>query len=373
MTNRKPDELSALDELLKIGDGRKADDEENRREMKKIQHAISVSIYGRMVKFFLVLAGICAGTYLVLSVVSYGLGYNPKKAESFDFPEDYGDLSEFGTLMQTFSGLFMPDSYVAVHPFANIRKTGLGNYEIDASFGHVEDGYDGGSNGVIRIRWGEMSLVFSGGTTMPTLVYPMPFTDGMAPQSLTEDVEELPDSAYLYVSLVFDEVKGITEMYNYMDQYENSVFSYLATFSEEVQPPLGLDLAWTMGYGTDEAFDEKYPNFYYRSEVGDSKTLDPDAVRECYQSRIRLMLDNPDFLELAFGLVSWPHAQQKLIVRKLEQELEKSTEEITFIGCRAKVKKQDLLNMIDGGDLKYIRVHKASYSKFPEEALPRYD
>ncbi len=347
-----------LDELLNL------EVETSHKELKKIERGISKRIYRKTGGFVLVIAALLVLLVFLVSQLTYLSQFNPKTSVNFTLDNRKNDMDEFGLLMQTFVGMFMPDNYMYVD--GGVKKTGFGNYEISAAFGSREDGYRGKNNGNIVIKWEKMYMESAGESPFMIFSYPAPFTSGEKPGELLAEVEELPDSSYLTVSLMFKEEKNIEQMYDFMKNYGGSYrYTYLTTYSAEGAIPIGLDMERVSGYDVDGEFSEKYPDFY--SEPRTDQPLDKEAVANCYHSRIRLLMDNPEFFRLACtvyeDLGTW---MKETLDRCMQQELAKGTDEITFIACRGRIKKKDLLRLIESDEVSLIKVHKVSLSDFPE-------
>lgn len=365
-----------LDKLLDMaGDIRETTDineDQQKRAMKKIESGIARNIYWRITKFLLVLTAVLAAGFFAVSQLSYINRFDPQKSVNFQLEDQFGDAPEFSLLLQTFSDMFMPESYL--YMAGPMKKTGFGNYELDADFGLVDKGYKGGStNGVVCIKNDEMSLEFNDGTRFYPMSYPLPFTSGETPQALTKRIEELPDSAYVAASIVFREPKSIAQMYDYTSVYrEDSRFYYLATYVGEHTPqvPMGLGLIRIAGYDVGGAFGEAYPKLYY--DLSREENLDVSAVVDCYHSRLRLLLDNPEFLDMAIGLFENMDGQKQELKDKMSQELNKGAEEITFLACRGSFKKKDMLDILADENVAMVRVHKVSLSGFSDESV-RFD
>lgn len=361
-----------LDKLLDMaGDmGVTADinEDEQKRAMKKIESGIARNIYWRIAKFLFVLAAVVAAGIFAVSQLSYMNRFNPQKTANFQLEEQFGDAPEFSLLLQTFSDMFMPESYL--YMAGPVKKTGFGNYALEADFGPVDKGYKGGpTNGVVCIKNDEMFMEFNDGRRFYPISYPLPFTSGETPQALTERIEELPDSAYVAASIVFREPKSVAQMYDFTSTYRNdSRFYYLATYVGEHTPqvPMGVGLAHIAGYGVGGAFGEAYPNLYY--DLSREENLDVPAVVDCYHSRLRLLLDNPEFFDMAMGLLGDMDGQKQALKDKMSEELAKDAEEITFLACRGSFKKKDMLHILTDGNVSMVRVHKVSLSEFFDES-----
>lgn len=355
---------TALEDFLKL------DEDRSHKELKKIERGISAKIY-RKTAVVIVLGAV---TVLLLTFLTSQLAYlthfNPKTSATFTLDNDNDDIHEFGLLMQTFVGMFMPDTYINVHDFGDcVKKTGFGNYEINAALGPKEVGYKGYTNGKVVIKWEKMYLESASDIPVPYFSFPAPFTWGEEPMDLLERVEELPDSSYLTVSLMFEEEKSISQMYDFMKSCEpSSRFMYLTAYAKEGAIPIGLDMEPVSRYGITGELAERYPDFY--NEFTADKPLDQEAVANCYHSRIQLLIDNPEFFQLAMTKFAPTTSQEEKLNTHLQQELEKTADEITFIACRGYIKKADMLRMIESGELSLIDVHNVSLSGFSENQWP---
>lgn len=169
---------------------------------------------------------------------------------------------------------------------------------------------------------------------------------------LKRNIEELPQSAVLDVSITFNEKKPLAIIDELRNNYPNSIFRWAAVGwiieSDEFSSSCyGIPLqAQYFRYGKDI---EQYPNIYLLQV--DSKNLEI-----YYHSVLQMMKDNKEYYEMA--LSSHPYYSIDL----LERQIKEAEDGVEIIGVNATIKKDDLLDMINRDLTTKISVHDVRLS-----------
>lgn len=327
---------------------------------KKIKKGIRKQIYTQVTIMLVIAALIFAGGTLGISLLLNAGSYNPRKS-SPALTED-GEYYDFHLLMSTFLGLYYSDiSYVPV--LENSKAKGFGSYDVTVKIQSSFDPLyiDGYSNTTFHVNRSTLSADTSESRILSIQAnefYNTADTDNsyfsdlasVTPE-LIKEIEELPDSTILNVSLSFGENRSLEDAIAFMEKYDSADFVWLAV-NMNGSVADGIDLGYTIGYTLTEDTQNEYPNLLLNDELSE------ESLTQSYLSRLKLLMDHTDFLSLLYKLygthMTLPH---------IRDQYEKVTENgLNAIGLRAYVKKQDLLTMIEEDEISYIIVNDIKLS-----------
>lgn len=346
-----------LEQLLQSKDETDID----REIQKKIRKGIRKQIYSRVIILFVIAALVITGGAFGLSALFNLSCYNPKKVTPA-IQED-GQYYDFHVLMETFLGLYYPDlTYVPV--IEKCTSKGFGSYEVAAS---IQSGFepleiDGYSNVTFHIDRSKFDIEAAGSHAFTILANEFYDVDESMPDDyffdrasvtpgLIAQIEELPDSSILNVSLSFGEDRSLEDTLAFMEKYENSSFHWIALHMNGSTPD-GISLGNVCGYSLTEETQENYPDLFPEND------LTAEKLKQCYLSRLKLLLDHKDFL----GLLYSEYGSSMTFYHIQERYEDARTNGISAIGVRAYVKKQDLLEMIAQDEIPYVIVNDVRLS-----------
>lgn len=169
------------------------------------------------------------------------------------------------------------------------------------------------------------------------------------------DIQELPESAYLDVSLTFSKYKNAQEVVDFINRYNNSLFNWLALDASD-QMAAGVSIYDAVVYDLNNESKEKYPSFYLDEEYT------ADMLQECALSKLKMLIDHSDFIDLIkqSNLYYDTMAANKGIKQRYQDIKENGLQVIGIRGC---IKKSDLLNMINSGEIYYGYVNDVEVSR----------
>lgn len=332
---------------------------------EKIKKGIRKQIYTRIVIVLAAAALILTGGAFGLSALLNASCYNPRKVTPA-IQED-GGYYDFHILMETFLGLYYPD-IIYVPVTEQCTANGFGSYDVGVKIQSFFDplAIDGYNNVTFHIDRSNLNIESTEKYVLT--IWANEFLDkerlsqgwgyydfemASVSQELISEIEELPDSCTLKVSISFGDPLSLEDAIAFMDRYDHSAFHWLA-INMNGSTPDGIALYNAAGYNLTEETKENYPNLYLDND------FTADDLRQAYLSRLKLLLDHKDFMGLLTSCynttMTIPHIQDQY------EEVEKN--EITAIGVRASVKKQDLLDMIEQDEIPYVIIHDVKLSSW---------
>lgn len=170
-------------------------------------------------------------------------------------------------------------------------------------------------------------------------------------QEEIKDIEELPDSSVLEVDISFNKNYTTQEVIDFIKKYDHSLFTWLGIDDFNQSACYGIQFYNMLQNDFNDTVKKKYPNLYIDYEKINTKDFE-----QYYESQLKLLLDHKDFLNLAPDFLFF---SPKEIQSRLDYFY---ANKIQSIGVTAKVKKQDLLKMINDDKLLYIDINDVKLS-----------
>lgn len=168
------------------------------------------------------------------------------------------------------------------------------------------------------------------------------------------DIQELPESAYLDVSLTFSKYKNAQEVVDFINRYNNSLFNWLALDASD-QMAAGVSIYDAVVYDLNNESKEKYPSFYLDEEYT------ADMLQECALSKLKMLIDHSDFIDLIKQSNLYYDTMSSNGIDQRYQDIKENG--LQVIGIRGCIKKSDLLNMINSGEIYYGYVNDVEVSR----------
>ena len=168
------------------------------------------------------------------------------------------------------------------------------------------------------------------------------------------DIQDLPESAYLDVSLTFSKYKNAQEVVDFINRYNNSLFNWLALDASD-QMAAGVSIYDAVVYDLNNESKEKYPSFYLDEEYT------ADMLQECALSKLKMLIDHSDFIDLIKQSNLYYDTMSSNGIDQRYQDIKENG--LQVIGIRGCIKKSDLLNMINSGEIYYGYVNDVEVSR----------
>lgn len=273
----------------------------------------------------------------------------------------------FDVLMATYINMYFPGKLY--YPI-ECSDEGFGRYQIKAKVQEIFDPLYGDNvdNITFTIKRSKLT-VDSEQILLSRVVYEYldinetdldEYTASLYEQWTTRDysdIQDLPESAYLDVSLTFSKYKNAQEVVDFINSYDNSSFVWLALDTETGdQTAAGVSIYDAVRHGLKDSFKKEYPSFYLDEEYT------ADMLQENVLSRLKVLIDHSDFIDLIkqSDLYYDTMAANKGIKQRYQDIKENG---LQVIGIRGYVKKSDLLNMINSGEIYYGYVNDVEVSR----------
>ncbi len=353
-------------ELEELFGDEESNDMELNRTKKRIKRGINRRIYVKVIEVLVVISIIVTGGYYSLY---YGLNliyYNPGNETGFAVTDEraYG----FNILMGSYLSMNYPGIvYIPIE----YNEQGFGNYEISAliqsafEVTYVAKEY----SATLTLSKSTIDIVGSKDLILTRIIgeyhdEAVESTHNYVTDYNIADIEELPESAILDASLSFLHTLPIEDAVSFMRKYDDSSFVWLATGNSTtgtIGIAKGISLYDATGYSLNRANSSIYPNLTLPDDYTAS-----DLV-ENYLSRMKLLLDHEEFLDLVNTYFSYGGTEDNAYKRynDLSQQYQDVLENgVSCIGVRGYIKKQDLLTMLDNNELYGLYINKVKLSKY---------
>ncbi len=346
---------------------------------KKLKHSLNRQINR---KIFLGLILTFLGMGIFLFVLSFGfdqLFYDPTKPSPYiednNSENDYV-YSDFHFLMDIYTGLNYPGKKYYQLEEKNSRE-GFGSYKMYAK---IQDTYkmlhiDGTSNTKFAIKRNQFSIESTEEDSRLSVYVWDFYNDSKAREEIgyvkemldmdaerMEEIEKLPESAVLYAAISFKQSITLEETLNFMRQYPDSHFCWIGMDSE-VQSTGGvydgIRLDSVIYYSLTEEAEKQYP-YLMLDHISEETTA--EQLKQCYQSRLKIMADNPEFLKM----VCHEQRYYGYFRRKADQIEDRfgemNAKGLWAIGLYGEISKDDFLTMVEKGEITYANIKDVKIS-----------
>ena len=278
--------------------------------------------------------------------------YNPFLID--DIVENSDESANFDVLMGTYINMYYPGKLY--YPI-ECSDEGFGKYQIKAKIQEIFDPLygDNADNITFTIKRSKLTIA-SDEFNLYRVSHEYldinetdldEYTASLHEQWTTRDysdIQELPESAYLDVSLTFSKYKNAQEVVDFINRYNNSLFNWLALDASD-QMAAGVSIYDAVFYDLNNESKEKYPSFYLDEEYT------ADMLQECALSKLKMLIDHSDFIDLIKQSNLYYDTMSSNGIDQRYQDIKENG--LQVIGIRGCIKKSDLLNMINSGEIYY--------------------
>ena len=288
--------------------------------------------------------------------------YNPFLID--DIVENSDESANFDVLMGTYINMYYPGKLY--YPI-ECSDEGFGKYQIKAKIQEIFDPLygDNADNITFTIKRSKLTIA-SDEFNLYRVSHEYldinetdldEYTASLHEQWTTRDysdIQELPESAYLDVSLTFSKYKNAQEVVDFINRYNNSLFNWLALDASD-QMAAGVSIYDAVVYDLNNESKEKYPSFYLDEEYT------ADMLQECALSKLKMLIDHSDFIDLIKQSNLYYDTMSSNGIDQRYQDIKENG--LQVIGIRGCIKKSDLLNMINSGEIYYGYVNDVKMSR----------
>ena len=288
--------------------------------------------------------------------------YNPFLID--DIVENSDESANFDVLIGTYINMYYPGKLY--YPI-ECSDEGFGKYQIKAKIQEIFDPLygDNADNITFTIKRSKLTIA-SDEFNLYRVSHEYldinetdldEYTASLHEQWTTRDysdIQELPESAYLDVSLTFSKYKNAQEVVDFINRYNNSLFNWLALDASD-QMAAGVSIYDAVVYDLNNESKEKYPSFYLDEEYT------ADMLQECALSKLKMLIDHSDFIDLIKQSNLYYDTMSSNGIDQRYQDIKENG--LQVIGIRGCIKKSDLLNMINSGEIYYGYVNDVEVSR----------
>lgn len=288
--------------------------------------------------------------------------YNPFLID--DIVENSDESANFDVLMGTYINMYYPGKLY--YPI-ECSDEGFGKYQIKAKIQEIFDPLygDNADNITFTIKRSKLTIA-SDEFNLYRVSHEYldinetdldEYTASLHEQWTTRDysdIQELPESAYLDVSLTFSKYKNAQEVVDFINHYNYSLFNWLALDASD-QMAAGVSIYDAVVYDLNNESKEKYPSFYLDEEYT------ADMLQECALSKLKMLIDHSDFIDLIKQSNLYYDTMSSNGINQRYQDIKENG--LQVIGIRGCIKKSDLLNMINSGEIYYGYVNDVEVSR----------
>ena len=356
-----------LDALMRCPD-EKEEEASQLSFQKKIRRSMKRTLYNRVFSAILmiVLAGVCLffGTSAVMNMVCYA----PSREEAFLEPDDFTEDGEFRLLIEDTARMLFPEVRCFVVDGSDgktVQSRGFGTYDVDMKILGLDSyiALDGVPTHQFRIQRSRLDTGYAPFSFMLD-EFLEPSTrkteyDELKPERMQEKIEDLPASAYLDVSVSFQDYLTSEQVAELIRKYPGVSFEWAALKGQNLAKVQGVAAGMFLGHNiiqdfTEEA-EQKYPGYYLFFDNG--REITGKDLEQCLISRLQLLCDHPDFLKMAesrFG--------EEISPRIMKMRLENAKKEWACYGLRILADRDSLLKIMEEVPLSQLRMNDVKVS-----------
>lgn len=332
---------------------------------KKVRRAMNRTLYSRIVAVVIALVILTGSLFFGTSKAIDCLFYDPGKEPQF-LVQDTRKGIDFTLLLEDTISTYFPGKYCWV--LGEYDSNGFSCYDVDLLMTDVfgPRSLSGPATDHFRIAFSKLGM---GSTSLfidaaefidPSYPYSIdPYTTNSlaSPEPVREELQQLPPSAYLDVSISFSSSLNSSQVAALISEYPDVHFRWLALEGQNVTKyefaSGGMFLDHIRGEQFTSDASEKYPNYFLPQNIT-GKNLE-----QCLVSRLQLLIDHPDFVSLMktkFGdMISMDMLQKRLV---------HAQENWACYGMRLAAGPEDIENLMERLDATQVRINDVKVSRY---------
>lgn len=356
-----------LDRLLNQQKADEHTDQSAQAFQKRVRRAMNRTMYSRILSVLVIVVllgtGICFGISAVMDAVNYDPGRENSVMDDLE-----GNHREFSFLLEETINMYYPGMRCIVpsnEAGDSFTAKGFGRYDVNVSLLRAFDylTLPSAPTDTFRIRMSKLDTGYSP-LSMRVNEFIAPDrevgeTTGYTYEEIQQEMEKLPDSAWLDVSVSFGEYLSADEVAQLMRSFSQAQFQWLALKGQEAPyyggVAGGMHLYSVFGDGFSQESQERYPGYFLPQP---SEITGADLER-CLRSRLQLLLDHKDFVKLMSSSFTNQISQQLL-----EERLENAKNEWACYGIRLMVGREDLEKLSEQLPISQIVINDVKVSRF---------
>lgn len=355
-----------LDRLLEQECASGEDPGAERSFQKKVKRAMNRTLYRRIFASLLVVALAGAGLWFGTSAAINAIFYDPGDEPAF--LEDDRPNQEFGMLFESVFNMYFPGTRCIVvgnRDMDSFTPTGFSGYDVDVT---LEGAFDrlhvgGQATHTFHIR---RSRLDGGAASLSFLVNEFLDPERQADsevvcttQELRAELEDLPASARLDVSLSFGTYQTADQVAQLIRDYPDASVQWAALKGQESGYYIGLAGGMNLEEYCCRSFREPQAQRYEGYYLPVEGSITGADLERCLIAQLRLLADHPDFLRMMESL--FPHQISPEII---QERLDRAEQEWSCYGLRLMVGQKDLLRLLDEQPVTQAVVQDVRVSRF---------
>lgn len=330
---------------------------------KMIQKRINQKIYSKVFKMFIVICLMIVSCFYGISFLMNWIHYSPYREKQMT---DSSNHEEFMILMSNYINLNFPGVLLLESRQSNEKlynSLGMGCYETNATVQFIFDPLwvSETSNTTVSISRSQINIDTQSYSVLSRQVDEFKdinanhFQEVYTLSDIKKEIEDLPDSSYLDVSLSFQDYVTLDHIASLIGKYPKVYFQWIALKDQELSSVSGVAGGFSLYdptiYSLTSEAKEKYPYFYLEGNITG------EILKQKYLSMLKMMCDHQDFVEALSSYSS-------ISYQRFKDNYQKAQDELLAYGVRVSVKKNDLLNMIENEDISYLYINDIKLSQY---------
>lgn len=335
------------------------------RFQKKVRRSMNYTIYTRVTAVVLALAVLVCGLYFGTSKVMDLIFYDPGREQQF-LEKDTRKGMEFNLLLEDTISTYFPGKSCFV--LGEYEHNGFSRYDVDLLMADVFLPYalSGPATDHFSIAHSQLD---TGHSTMA--IHAMEFLDPSYPYSIDphranaieplepiqEELQKLPPSAYLDVSISFADSLTADQTAALIEAHPEITFRWLALEGQNVSIYEFAAGGMFLDYMEREKFTEeaeaRYPDYYL------PQTITGESLENCLISRLQLLIDHPDFVSLMETQLG-----DQISMSMLQQRLANAQETWACYGMRLMATPEDIYALMEQLEITQIRINDVKVSMY---------
>lgn len=336
-----------------------------RKFQQKVRWAMNRTLYTRIVAAVLALALLAVGLFLGTSKTIDWVFYDPGKEPSF-LEQDSRAGVDFTLLLEDTISTYFPGKYCWV--LGEYERSGFSRYGVDLLItdsygpkvlaGPATDHFDIAfskldmGNASLNIRAMEFvdpATYNTMGSQQAAMLTPL--------EPVREELQKLPQSAYLDVSMSFSASLTSSQVAELISAYPDVHFRWLALEDQNVTKyefaAGGMFLDHIRGEQFTAEAAKKYPDYFLPQHITG------ESLERCLSSRLQLLIDHPDFVDLMetqFG---------DMISRDmLQKRLANAQEKWACYGMRLTAEPEVIAELMEKLDATQVQINDVKVSRY---------
>lgn len=335
------------DELLEMIN-HEEDQQFNKIIEHKMERKLTRKTFYKMVLFLLVIVSLIGGSQWIVKTTNY----NPIK-------EDV----EFNYILNAYVSTYYPGLNVSV---LDIEEYPYGKYDVNF---WVQDSFNrwisSGNHQTLKINRSTTNGLYQAGIIADNsdferenhLLHSFE-NDSAYYEKQIQEIENLPDSAYINASVILKDDWTLEKMAELMNHFPNSQFAWLAIRRPTSnQSWVGINVYQYFARYITAKFPEQYSHYFDMFNLRDEPKTG-EMLRAYFLEMLQVLVDHPEAYELLNNNF------EERTYEKFIKEVEYYRQNQKCIGFLIYTNKHDIIELINSGKVTCIEINDVKMSKY---------